>query len=236
MNMFYHAFFVFVAGFLLLKITGKKAVSQMHSFDLVYIFVLTNIISAPLEVNHIGKALGFALMIVLLYKLFARLSLHNKFRWILYERPTVLIRNGDIDRKGLKKVRMPMNELLSQLRVKGFTDTQNIAIAIMEETGDLSVIPMSAYRPVQPNDLNLNVKREYLPIPLVMDGQILYHNLRYLQLDQDWLMNEVEKMGETIKKITLATLLDNGTLFIDNNEITNHQNDLIIIIQGKIIN
>ena len=180
MNMFYHAFLVFAAGFLFLKMTGKKAVSQMHSFDLLYIFVLTNIISAPLEVNHIGKAIGYAGMIVLLYKLFVRLSLHNKFRWILYESPTVLIRNGDIDRKGLKKVRMPMNELLSQLRVKGFTDTQNIAIAIMEETGDLSVIPKSAYRPVQPNDLNLNVKREYLPIPLIMDGQIIYHNLRYL--------------------------------------------------------
>ncbi|MFZ0444469.1 MAG: DUF421 domain-containing protein [Bacillus sp. (in: firmicutes)] len=233
MNMFYHEFLVFVAGFLFLKITGKKAVSQMHSFDLVYIFVLTNIISAPLEVNHIGKALGFAFMIVLLYKLFVRLSLHNKFRWIFYERPTVLIRNGDIDRKGLKKVRMPMNELLSQLRVKGFTDTQNIAIAIMEETGDLSVIPMSAYRPVQPNDLNLNVKREYLPIPLIMDGEILNYNLRYLKLDQDWLMNEVEKMGETIKKITLATLLDNGKLFIDNNEMTNHQNDPYYYNPGK---
>ena len=233
MNMFYHAFLVFAAGFLFLKITGKKAVSQMHTFDLLYIFVLTNIISTPLEVNHIGKALGFAVIIVLLYKLFVRLSLHNKFRWILYESPTVLIRNGDIDRKGLKKVRMPMNELLSQLRVKGFTDTQNIAIAIMEETGNLSVIPKSAYRPVQPNDLNLNVKREYLPIPLIMDGQILYHNLRYLQLDQDWLMNEVEKMGETIKKITLATLLDNGKLFIDNNEITNHQNDPYYYNPGK---
>ena len=135
--------------------------------------------------------------------------------------------------KGLKKVRMPMNELLSQLRVKGFTDTQNIAIAIMEETGDLSVIPMSAYRPVQPNDLNLNVKREYLPIPLIMDGQILNYNLRYLKLDQDWLMNEVEKMGETIKKITLATLLDNGKLFIDNNEMTNHQNDPYYYNPGK---
>ncbi len=233
MNMFYHAFLVFAAGFLFLKITGKKAVSQMHTFDLLYIFVLTNIISTPLEVNHIGKALGFAVIIVLLYKLFVRLSLHNKFRWILYESPTVLIRNGDIDRKGLKKVRMPMNELLSQLRVKGFTDTQNIAIAIMEETGDLSVIPMSAYRPVQPNDLNLNVKREYLPIPLIMDGQILNYNLRYLKLDQDWLMNEVEKMGETIKKITLATLLDNGKLFIDNNEMTNHQNDPYYYNPGK---
>jgi uncharacterized membrane protein YcaP (DUF421 family) len=233
MNMFYHAFLVFAAGFLFLKITGKKAVSQMHTFDLLYIFVLTNIISTPLEVNHIGKALGFAVIIVLLYKLFVRLSLHNKFRWILYESPTVLIRNGDIDRKGLKKVRMPMNELLSQLRVKGFTDTQNIAIAIMEETGNLSVIPKSAYRPVQPNDLNLNVKREYLPIPLIMDGQILNYNLRYLKLDQDWLMNEVEKMGETIKKITLATLLDNGKLFIDNNEMTNHQNDPYYYNPGK---
>jgi uncharacterized membrane protein YcaP (DUF421 family) len=233
MNMFYHAFLVFVAGFLFLKITGKKAVSQMHTFDLLYIFVLTNIISTPLEVNHIGKALGFAVIIVLLYKLFVRLSLHNKFRWILYESPTVLIRNGDIDRKGLKKVRMPMNELLSQLRVKGFTDTQNIAIAILEETGNLSVIPKSAYRPVQPNDLNLNVKREYLPIPLIMDGQILDYNLRYLKLDQDWLMNEVEKMGETIKKITLATLLDNGKLFIDNNEMTNHQNDPYYYNPGK---
>lgn len=233
MNMFYHAFLVFAAGFLFLKITGKKAVSQMHTFDLLYIFVLTNIISTPLEVNHMGKALGFAAIIVLLYKLFVRLSLHNKFRWILYESPTVLIRNGDIDRKGLKKVRMPMNELLSQLRVKGFTDTQNIAIAIMEETGNLSVIPKSAYRPVQPNDLNLNVKREYLPIPLIMDGQILNYNLRYLKLDQDWLMNEVEKMGETIKKITLATLLDNGKLFIDNNEMTNHQNDPYYYNPGK---
>jgi len=233
MNMFYHTFLVFVAGFLFLKITGKKAVSQMHTFDLLYIFVLTNIISTPLEVNHIGKALGFAVIIVLLYKLFVRLSLHNKFRWILYESPTVLIRNGDIDRKGLKKVRMPMNELLSQLRVKGFTDTQNIAIAILEETGNLSVIPKSAYRPVQPNDLNLNVKREYLPIPLIMDGQILNYNLRYLKLDQDWLMNEVEKMGETIKKITLATLLDNGKLFIDNNEMTNHQNDPYYYNPGK---
>ncbi|MGG0286075.1 YetF domain-containing protein [Peribacillus butanolivorans] len=50
------------------------------------------------------------------------------------------------------KVRMPINELLSHLRVKGYTDTQNIAIAVMEETGSISVIPKSEYRPVQPND------------------------------------------------------------------------------------
>lgn len=144
--MFYHASLVFAAGFLFLKITGKKAVSQMYTFDLLYIFVLTNIISTPVEVKPIGKAIVYAGIIVLLYKLIVRLSLHNKFRWILYESPTVLIRNGDIDQIGLKKVRIPMNELLSHLRVNGFTDTQNIAIALMEETGNLSVIPKADYR------------------------------------------------------------------------------------------
>ncbi|MBO0959000.1 DUF421 domain-containing protein [Neobacillus sp. MM2021_6] len=225
MELIYRTIIVFIAGYLFLRLTGKKAVAQMHTFDLLYIFVLTNIISTPLEVNNVGKSLTYAVIIVILYKIFVRLSLHNKLRWILYESPTVLIRNGDIDRNGLKKVRMPVNELLSHLRVKGFSDTQNIAIALMEETGNISVIPMAEYRPVQPNDLNIQVKKEYLPIPLIMDRQIVYHNLKYLQLDQSWLINEVKKMGEKIENITLATFLENGTLFIDNHEINNPISD-----------
>ena len=205
----------------------------MHTFDLLYIFVLTNIISTPVETSKVGKALIYAAIIVILYKIFVRLSLHNKLRWILYESPTVLIRNGDIDRNGLKKVRMPVNELLSHLRVQGYTDTQNIAMATMEETGNISVIPKSEYRPVQPNDLNINVKKEYLPIPLIMDSQIVYHNLKYLQLDQSWLMNEVQKMGEKVENITLATYLENGTLFIDNHEIKDHKGDPYYYNPGK---
>jgi uncharacterized membrane protein YcaP (DUF421 family) len=221
----YHTIIVFAAGYLFLRVTGKKAVSQMHTFDLLYIFVLTNIISTPVEDEHLGKAIIYAGCTVILYKIFIRLSLHNKLRWILYESPTVLIHNGDIDRKGLKKVRMPINELLSHLRVQGYIDTQNIAIAIMEETGNISVIPKADYRPVQPNDLNLPVKKEFLPIPLIMDGQIVYHNLKYLQLDREWLLNELEKAGRKIETVILATFLDDGTLFIDNNEVKEHRGD-----------
>lgn len=222
-----------MAGFLFLKVTGKKAVPQMHAFDLLYVFVLTNIISTPVEDENLGKALIYAVIIVILYKIFIRLSLHNKLRWILYESPTVLIRNGDIDVKGLKKVRMPINELLSHLRVKGYTDTQNIALAVMEETGSLSVIPKSEYRPIQPNDLNLHVKKEYVPIPLIMEGQIIYHNLKYLQLDQGWLMKEVESVGEKVEHITLATFSENGKLFIDNNVIREHNNDPYFYKPGR---
>ena len=68
MEMLYNTLLVVTAGFLFLKMTGKKAVSQMQTFDLLYIFVLTNIISAPMEVNHIGKAIAYAGIIVLIYK------------------------------------------------------------------------------------------------------------------------------------------------------------------------
>ncbi|MEH6956153.1 DUF421 domain-containing protein [Neobacillus drentensis] len=233
MDSFYRALLIFVVGYLFLRLTGKKAVAQMHSFDLLYILVLTNIISSPVEVNNTGKAIIYAGIVVILYKVFTRLSLHNKLRWILYESPTVLIQNGDIDRKGLKKVRMPINQLLSHLREKGYTDTQNIAIAVMEGTGSISVIPKSDYRPVQPSDLKLHVKKEYLPIPLIMDGQIIHHNLKYLQLDQSWLINEIEKMGEKIENITLATYLEDGKLFIDNNKIKDHKGDPYYYMPGR---
>lgn len=205
----------------------------MHTFDLLYILMLTNIVSSPAEVDDIGKTLIFAAITVILYKILVRVSLHNKLRWIFNERPTVLIRNGDIDRKGLKKVRMPMHELLSHLRAKGYTDTQNIAIALMEETGEISVIPKADYRPVQPNDLNLTVKKEYLPIPLIMDGQILDPNLKYLQLDRGWLIHEVDKKGEKLENIILATFLENGKIFIDNNDISQHNNDPNAYNPGK---
>ncbi|NHC43172.1 DUF421 domain-containing protein [Bacillus sp. MM2020_1] len=233
MDSFYRALLIFVVGYLFLRLTGKKAVAQMHSFDLLYILVLTNIISSPVEVNNTGKAIIYAGIVVILYKVFTRLSLHNKLRWILYESPTVLIQNGDIDRKGLKKVRMPLNQLLSHLREKGYTDTQNIAIAVMEGTGSISVIPKSDYRPVQPSDLKLHVKKEYLPIPLIMDGQIVHHNLKYLQLDHSWLMGEIEKMGEKIENITLATFLADGKLFIDNNKIKDHKGDPYYYMPGR---
>ncbi|MEH6907138.1 DUF421 domain-containing protein [Neobacillus drentensis] len=225
MDSFYRALLIFVVGYLFLRLTGKKAVAQMHSFDLLYILVLTNIISSPVEVNNTGKAIIYAGIVVILYKVFTRLSLHNKLRWILYESPTVLIQNGDIDRKGLKKVRMPINQLLSHLREKGYTDTQNIAIAVMEGTGSISVIPKSDFRPVQPSDLKLHVKKEYLPIPLIMDGQIVHHNLKYLQLDCSWVIAEIEKMGEKIENITLATYLEDGKVYIDNNEKKDHKGD-----------
>ncbi|MFY4774161.1 DUF421 domain-containing protein [Metabacillus sp. RGM 3146] len=225
MEILWNSLLIFVFGYTFLRLTGKKAVSQMHSFDLLFIIVVSNVISQPVQLKNVWLALFATLIFVVLYKLFMYISLNNKLRWVLYESPTVLIRNGDIDRKGLRKVRIPVDELLAQLRVKGYTDTKNIAIACLEDSGQISVIPKSDYRPVQPKDLKLKIKREYIPIPVVMDGQILDHNLKYLKLDRQWLMKKLKRKGEELDKIILATITEAGDVSVDNNNVHNGGKD-----------
>ncbi|WHY73211.1 DUF421 domain-containing protein [Fictibacillus enclensis] len=217
MAFIYNPLLIFLFGYIFLRITGKKAVSQMHSFDMLYILIIGNVISQPMQKDNVWKALLFTFIVMLLYKLFMWLSLNNKLRWTLFESPTVLIRNGDIDRTGLRKVRLPMDELLAQLRVKGFTDTRNIALCAMEDNGQISVIPKSNFRPVQPGDLKIKVKREFIPIPVIMDGQIIDHNLKYLKLDRDWLLKRVKQKGADVQNVLLATITESGTLHIDTN-------------------
>ncbi|MDM5335907.1 DUF421 domain-containing protein [Fictibacillus enclensis] len=217
MEFVYRAFMIFLFGYLFLRFTGKKAISQMHSFDMLFILIIGNVISQPLQKDSVWQALLYTFMIVVFYKILMFISMNNKLRWILYESPTVLIRNGDIDRKGLRKVRLPMDELLAQLRVHGYTDTRNIALAAMEDNGQISVIPKSKYRAVQPGDLKIKVKKEFIPIPVIMDGQIIDHNLKYLQVDREWLLKRVKQKGTTVRDIILGTITDSGTLHIDTN-------------------
>ncbi|KSU84042.1 Uncharacterized membrane protein YcaP, DUF421 family [Fictibacillus enclensis] len=217
MAFIYNPLLIFLFGYIFLRITGKKAVSQMHSFDMLYILIIGNVISQPMQKDNVWQALLFTFIVMLLYKLFMWLSLNNKLRWTLFESPTVLIRNGDIDRTGLRKVRLPMDELLAQLRVKGFTDTRNIALCAMEDNGQISVIPKSNFRPVQPGDLKIKVKREFIPIPVIMDGQIIDHNLKYLKLDREWLLKRVKQKGADVQNVLLATITESGTLHIDTN-------------------
>lgn len=217
MKFFYEPFIIFLTSYLFLRFTGKKAVSQMHSFDMLFILIIGNVVSQPLQKDNVWMAIVYTVMIVILYKIFMWMSMNNKLRWVLYESPTVLIRNGDIDRDGLKKVRLPVDELLAQLRISGYTDTENIAMACMEDNGQISVIPESNFRPVQPKDLKIKVKKEFIPIPVIMDGQILDHNLKYLQLDRAWLLKRVKQKGSKTEDIILATITDSGTLHIDTN-------------------
>lgn len=216
---------IFIVGFIYLRFAGKKAVSEMNSFDLLFVLIVGNIISNPLEQEGITAALVLGVVFTLIYIGFSLLTLNNRFKWFLVASPTVLVRNGDIDEKGLRKTRMTTEELLGKIREKGFTKTADIELAIMEDMGTVSVIPKSHVRALQPGDIQLQPSPTFIPIPLIINGQILDHNLKYLNKDYVWLDNQLkawQKNIDDISDITLASLNQKGYLEVDTDNPENN--------------
>lgn len=211
---------IFGSSLIFLRIAGKKAVSEMNSFDLLFVLVLGTVVSEPLVTKQLGRAMLYAFAIVAVYLLYSYASLNNKLKWLLIASPTVLIRNGDIDVKGLRKVRMTVGELLSQMRVQGYTKTADVELAMMEDMGKFSIIPKASARPVQTSDLDLQVQKTFIPIPVVMDGQIIEQNLKYLNKDRVWLANQLRSNGSSIERlgeITVAVVNEKGAVEVDTN-------------------
>lgn len=211
-------FAVFLVGYVLLRVMGKKAVSQMSSFDLLVTLILSTTITEPIVTKRLGVATYFSIAIALIYLFFSSLSLKRKFKKILTSSPTVLVRNGDIDEQGLKQVKLNTDQLLGELRVKGYPDISDLAIVLMEETGQISAIPKADKRPIQPSDFNITPSPMYIPIPIIIDGEIVEHNLKYIEKDLNWLSNQLRSYNmsiENIESITLATLNQKGFLNID---------------------
>jgi uncharacterized membrane protein YcaP (DUF421 family) len=218
---------IFIGAYVFLRLAGKKAVSEMNSFDLLFIIVLGTIVSEPLVDKNTVKALGYGAVFLAVYILFSYATLNNKLRWILMEKPTVLIRNGDIDEKGLRKSRITTGELISTLRQKGFVNTADVELAVLEDMGKVSVIPKAYARPLQPSDIQLHPSPTFIPIPLIMNGQIIFHNLKYLDKDENWLDMQLKTHQlniETISDVTLATYSQNGTLFVDTDNPNDNSN------------
>lgn len=86
---------VFTIAYILFRLAGKKAVSQMNNFDLLLTFAIGTIISEPILTSRLPMSIYYAGSFLVLYLLMSKLSLSNKWRWLLVVSPTVLIRDGD---------------------------------------------------------------------------------------------------------------------------------------------
>ncbi|MCI4135716.1 DUF421 domain-containing protein [Bacillus vallismortis] len=227
---------IFSIAYILFRLAGKKAVSQMNNFDLLLTFAIGTIISEPILTSRLPMSIYYAGAFLVLYLLVTKLSLSNKWRWLLVVSPTVLIRNGDIDEQGLRKERLTVNELFGKLREKGYADPADIDLAIIEETGEVSVIPKEEARAVQVRDLNMEAERNFIPIPLILDGEILDHNLKYLQKNRSWLFDQLEEKGyspKLLSSVTLGTMNAHGDISLDVNSSNGPQHDPYLYKPGN---
>lgn len=207
-----------VTLFLITKMLGKKQVSQLSLFDYVIGISIGNF-AAEMTINLESNELN-GIWAVVLFGLFAYLVSYLTMKSIVLRRffmgsPTVLIQDGKILEKNLKKVKFDINDMMEEIRSNGYFDLSQVEYALMEANGKLSILPKPEYRPITPKDMSIKVNREGLCANVVIDSKIMHNNLKNMNKDLKWLDKKLREKGYTdLSKILLVTLDTNEKITV----------------------
>ena len=198
----------FVALFFIIIMTGRTSISQLTPFHLVFILVLgdflgNTIYEDKVRTFHFLYAIGLWTLLMLGIEF---ITLKNKSaRSLFLGNPNIIIRNGVIDRKLLKKNKLDINQVLSLLRQNNVFSVREVKYGILEANGQLSILLKSKYQKPEKQDFNLPESPVDLPTSLIIDGEILWDNLHEHGFDKQWLHNKLTANGyENEKRILYA--------------------------------
>jgi len=214
---FLRTILIYVIVLLLMRLMGKREVGQLSNFDLVVAIMIAEIAVFPMQELHKPLYLGLIPIFVLVgAEIFlSYLCLHSStLRRLIDGCPSVLISKGKIMEKEMRRQRYNLSDLLMQLRQKNIFNIADVEYAILEISGELSVMVKNSKRPPTAEDLNIIPSKEDLAVPLVLDGEVLKENLEYLGLSLNWLVEELKKYGLEAKNVLFASLDSQGKLYL----------------------
>ncbi|NMB38393.1 MAG: DUF421 domain-containing protein [Firmicutes bacterium] len=214
---FVRTLILYVVVVLTMRLMGKRQIGQLEPYELVITIMIAELAAIPMEDRAIPLLNGLIPIFTLLFFQVTISYLNMKSLWLrsfMDGNPSIVIRNGKICMHQLSRARYNINELLEQLRLQGYFNIGDIEYAVLETSGNLSVLPKSQKRPVTPSDMQINTKYEGLSYPLILDGKIQDDNLTEVNLNSKWLNSELKKFGiDDPKNVFFASLDTDGNLF-----------------------
>lgn len=193
-----------------IRLLGKHQVSELEPAEFVLALIIADVASVPMQDYGIPLLMGVIPIIVLLCLslILSVLTLKSlKIRALLTGVPSVLIQNGQVNQKELRRTRMTLDEILEELRLQGYTDLASVRYAVLETNGQLSILPYTQKKPPSAEDMDVPVSDPGLPLVLINDGRLISANLKRRKLDEHWLQKQLKKHGvSSVKDVFLLTI------------------------------
>lgn len=210
------AFFILL---LLVRLIGKQQVAQLTFFDYVVGITIGSIastLSVQVNENMISTLAGLTTWTILAI-LLAALSIHSVWvRKLVDGEATIVVANGKILENNLKRIRIPIDQVISELRTQGVFNITDVEFAMFEPGGKLSIQKKAQKMPVTPGDLNISTQYNGLPTNLILDGVLLQDALCSLNLSKAWLQHQLSKQHiQDLTEVSLAQLDTKGNLYVD---------------------
>ena len=209
----FDSFFRTVVLYLLLiavvRLLGKRQIGQMEPSEFVVTMLVANLASIPMEETESSLLQGVVpiVTVLALELLLAYLSLHSiRLRKLLCGKPVILIENGKLLRGNLRRNRITLDELSGHLREKDVLDIAAVQFAILETNGNLSVFPYPSEKPASARDAKIRPRKQYLPVTVVSDGQLIRENLQKARKTETWLQNVLRERNATLADTHLLTV------------------------------
>ena len=218
---FFRSIVLYIIVLIVMRLMGKREISQMQPFELAISIMIADLASIPMTeigipiFNGIVPILGLLLMHLVISVINIKSITLRKF---ICGKPSILIYRGKIDEKVLKKERFTINELQERLRGNNVINIGDVEYAILETSGQVTVIQKPNKRTTIPEDFNMMPEYEGVPYDLIVDGKIMYDNLKAIGKDYQWLRKEISKFKVEPENVLVATIDGKNQIFCQENE------------------
>lgn len=213
---FIRSIILYIIVLVVMRLMGKREIGQLQPFELAISIMIADLASIPMSDSGIPITNGIIPILGLLF-MHLIISIINmksiKGRGIICGKPSILIYRGRIDEKVLKKERFTINELEERLRGNNIVNIGDVEYAILETNGQVTVIQKPDKRNTIPADFNIQPEYEGIPYDLVIDGKIMYDNLKQIGKNYEWLRKQVNKFNIKPEEALLVTLDGKGQMF-----------------------
>ena len=218
---FFRSIVLYIIVLIVMRLMGKREIGQLQPFELAISIMIADLATIPMTeigipiFNGIIPILGLLLM----HLIISIINLKSlKGREIICGKPTILIYRGKIDERALKKERFTINELQEKLRGNNIVNLGDVEYAILETSGEVTVIQKPEKRGTIPEDFNIQPDYEGIPYDLVIDGKIMNKNLKSIGKNYSWLKKQVEKFGIKPEEALVVTIDGKGQIFCQKKE------------------
>ena len=218
---FFRSIVLYIIVLIVMRLMGKREIGQLQPFELAISIMIADLASIPMTdtgvpiFNGIIPILGLLIMHLVISMINLKSS---KAREIICGRPSILIYRGKINENNLKKERFTINELEERLRGNNVINLGDVEYAILETSGQVTVIQKPDKRNTIPQDFNIMPEYEGIPYDLVVDGKVMKQNLKAIGKDYKWLKKQVEKFNMKPEEALVVTFDGKGQIFCQKKE------------------
>lgn len=213
---FFRSIVLYIIVLIVMRLMGKREIGQLQPFELAIAIMIADLAAVPMAETGIPISNGIIpiLGLLVMHLIISFLNLKSmKIREILCGKPAILIYRGKIDEKVLKKERFTLNELQERLRSSNVVNLGDVEYAILETSGQVTVIQKPDKRTTTPKDFNIIPEYEGIPYDLVVDGKVMYKNLKTIGKDYNWLKKQVNKFNMEPEEALIVTFDGGSQMF-----------------------